>query len=317
VHHPLSPPPPSPADPDLEEAVRELPLVRWAGAEARSAEDAVVREEPLEIRIGPVPVAVVMRTPGHDRELALGFLVTEGVVGSAAEVASIRHCSVGAGPGGADVAAGAGDREGSAGAGTGPDHGDDGDADAGDNVVRVGLAPGVEVDLEALRRNLYASSSCGICGKASVEAALATAPPLAERTRLSAEHLYALPDRLRAAQAAFQRTGGIHAAGLFAGDGRLRVLREDVGRHNAVDKAVGWAAGRGLLPLAGHVLLVSGRVSFEIVQKALAARIPAVAGISAPSSLAVDLAERAGLVVVGFLRGRGLNVYSGRERVGV
>jgi len=312
--------------------VRELPLVRWAGAEARPAEDAVVREEPLEIRIGLVPVAVVMRTPGHDRELVLGFLVTEGLVGSAAEVASIRHCSLGAGPGGGEVAADAEaraaegrDRGADAGTATGPDRGGEGgdergdgeDVDPGDNVVRVGLAPGVEVDLEALRRNLYASSSCGICGKASIEAALATAPPLAERTRLSAERLYALPDRLRAAQAAFQRTGGLHAAGLFAADGRLRVLREDVGRHNAVDKAVGWAAGRGLLPLADHVLLVSGRVSFEIVQKALAARIPAVAGISAPSSLAVDLAERAGLVVVGFLRGRGLNVYAGRERVGV
>jgi len=313
VHHPLAPPPP--ADPDLEEAVRELPLVRWAGADAHVADDAVAREEPLEIRIGPAPVAVVMRTPGHDRELALGFLVTEGVVGSAAEVASIRHCSLAPAPVAAGVDAGA-EGAGGGGADAGAETDADRSDDAADNVVRAGLAPGVEVDLEALRRNLYASSSCGICGKASIEAALATAPPLADRARLSAELLYALPDRLRAAQAAFQRTGGLHAAGLFAADGRLRVLREDVGRHNAVDKVVGWAAGHGLLPLADHVLLVSGRVSFEIVQKALAARIPAVVGISAPSSLAVDLAERAGLVVVGFLRGRGLNVYAGGERVG-
>jgi FdhD protein len=179
----------------------------------------------------------------------------------------------------------------------------------------VHLRPGVDVDLERLRRHLYASSSCGVCGKASIEQALATAPPLSDRVRLEAGFFLGLPGRLREGQAVFAETGGLHAAALFSTDGSLRVLREDIGRHNAVDKVVGWAVDEGRLPLAGQVLLVSGRLSFEVAQKALAARIPVVAAVSAPSSLAIELAERAGLTLVGFLREGGFNVYGARERI--
>jgi FdhD protein len=183
------------------------------------------------------------------------------------------------------------------------------------NTVRVTLRQGVAVDLEALRRNLYASSSCGVCGKATLANAMAAAPPLDDDLRLPAAFFHDLPERLRKAQAAFERTGGLHAAGLFARDGELVVVREDVGRHNAVDKVVGFAARGGRLPLAGHVLLVSGRISFEIVQKALAARVPVVAAVSAPSSLAIELATAANMTLVAFLRGRGFNAYGRCERV--
>jgi FdhD protein len=181
--------------------------------------------------------------------------------------------------------------------------------------MQATLRPGVSIDLEALRRNLYASSSCGICGKATLENALAAAPPLEDGARFAPSFFADLVDRLRASQVAFERTGGLHAAGLFAPGGRLLVVREDVGRHNAVDKVVGFAARAGLLPLTGHVLLVSGRISYEIVQKALAARVPVVAAISAPTSLAVSLAAAAGIALVGFLRESGLNVYGARERI--
>ena len=183
------------------------------------------------------------------------------------------------------------------------------------NVLRVHLRPGVEVDLERLRRNLYASSSCGICGKASIEQALATAPPLADLLRLEGGFFRALSERLREGQTLFAETGGLHGAALFSADAELRVIREDIGRHNAVDKVVGWAVDDGQLPLSGHVLLVSGRISFEVAQKALAARIPVVAAVSAPSSLAIELAERAGMTLVGFLRDGGFNVYGAAERI--
>jgi FdhD protein len=264
-------------------------VLQLEGDSARATPDRLVHEEPLEIQIGGTPIAVVMRTPGHDLELVAGFLCTERVVEGLGQVASIRHCSRVSSP------------------------------EAEDNVVRVLLRPGVELDLERLRRNLFASSSCGVCGKATLENAMATAAPLRDDMRLPASVLYGMPAQLRAGQPVFDETGGLHAAGLFDGAGKLRVVREDVGRHNAVDKVVGWAArgtaaGAGL-ELAGQVLVVSGRVSFEIVQKALAARIPIVAGVSAPSSLAVSLAAAAGMTVVGFLRGQGGNIYSGRERV--
>jgi FdhD protein len=258
---------------------------RFEGGRARAQDDVVAGEEPLEIQLGGAPLAVVMRTPGHDEELALGFLVTERVVASPAEVDSVRHARTGADP------------------------------DTGDNVVRVLLAPGVRVDLDALRRNLYASSSCGICGKATIANALASAPPLADASRFEARFFPALPERLRAAQPAFSDTGGLHAAALFAPGGELLVAREDVGRHNAVDKVIGWALREGRLPLAGHVLLVSGRISYELVQKALVARIPVLAAVSAPSSLAVVLAERARVTLVGFLRGVSFNVYGEMARV--
>jgi FdhD protein len=265
--------------------VRAARPVRFQGAAGEPFDDAVACEEPLEIRLLDTPLAVVMRTPGHDEELATGFLVTERVVKSLADVAAVARGA----PAGGRRAQG--------------------------NSVRVTLREGVRVDLEALRRNLYASSSCGVCGKATLANALAVAPPLDDELRLPAAFFHDLPERLRKAQAAFERTGGLHAAGLFSADGELVVVREDVGRHNAVDKVVGFAARSGRLPLAGHVLLVSGRISFEIVQKALAARIPVVAAVSAPSSLAIDLAGAARMALVGFLRGRAFNVYGHAERV--
>jgi FdhD protein len=259
--------------------------VRCAGEQGELQEDSVAREEPLEIQLDGASLAVLMRTPGQDADLALGFLVTERVVASPEQVSSVRHCR--------QVP----------------------DADASENVIRVVLAPGVAVDLDALRRNLYASSSCGICGKATIANALASAPPLVDESRFAMAFFPPLPERLKAAQPAFAATGGLHAAGLFAPDGRLLVAREDVGRHNAVDKVIGWALQEKRLPLAGHVLLVSGRISYELVQKALVARIPVLAAVSAPSSLAVELAERAGMTLVGFLRGGSFNVYGQPARV--
>ena len=269
----------------MSDATQSVSLRRFADLRGQCGSDQVAREEPLEIRVGGSSLAVVMRTPGDDAELALGFLVTERVVGKPCDVESVRHCTLVRDPA------------------------------AEDNVIQVVLAPGVGVDLERLRRNLFASSSCGICGKATIENALATAAPLDDARRHPAAFFYDMPERLAARQAVFSRTGGLHAAGLFAPDGELLVVREDVGRHNAVDKVVGWALAESRLPLAGHVLMVSGRISYEIVQKALAARIPVLAAVSAPSSLAVELAESAGMTLVGFLRGRGLNVYGRRERV--
>ena len=274
----------SDAPPD-DEAVRRVDLRRVAAGGAVATRDFVAREEPLEIQLRGVSLAVVMRTPGHDDELVRGFLVTERVVGRAADIAAIRHCRVVSDPA------------------------------AEDNVVAVTLRDGVHVDLEALRRNLFANASCGVCGKASIDSALAVAPPLDDRSRVSAALVSGLAAQLAAAQPTFARTGGLHAAGLFAADGALLVAREDIGRHNAVDKVIGWALARDRLPLAGHLLMVSGRISFEIAQKALAARIPVVAAVSAPSSLAVELAESAGLTLIGFLRNGRFNVYGRHDRI--
>jgi FdhD protein len=263
----------------------EVDLLRCDEDRAAPARDLVAREEPLEIQLCGATLAVVMRTPGHDGELVRGFLVTERVVQRAADITAIRHCTVVSDP------------------------------DAEDNVINVTLREGVAIDLESLRRNLFASSSCGVCGKATMENALAVAPPLDDPARFEARFFHGLADRLIAAQPIFARTGGLHAAGLLAPDGALLAVREDVGRHNAVDKIIGWALERDRVPLTGHVLMISGRISFEIVQKALAARIPAIAAVSAPSSLAVDLAARAGIMLVGFLRGGRFNVYGQRERL--
>jgi FdhD protein len=213
-----------------------------------------------------------------------GFLITERVVAGLREIASLHHAS-------------------------------SGDGERADNVVRATLASGAAFDPELLRRNLFASSSCGVCGKASLEQALATAPPLDDAARFPATFFSALPARLQDAQPVFAATGGLHAAALFDARGEMLCAREDVGRHNAVDKVVGWAARAGHAPLAGCALLVSGRISFEIVQKALAARVPAIAAVSAPSSLAVELAERAGIALVAFLRGGSMSAYGARERI--
>lgn len=252
-----------------------------AGRAPTADTDRLAGEEPLEIRVDGQPVSVTMRTPGADDELAAGFLVSEGVVREASQVARVEPFATG---------------------GTG-------------NVVDVRLAPGHAVDLARLTRHVFASSSCGLCGKVTIEAVRGEFPPLEAGPTIDASVLLALPDRLRAAQPAFDATGGLHAAALFDVGGRLLVAREDVGRHNAVDKVLGWGLLRGLLPFDRHVLVVSGRASFEIVQKALAGRISIVAAVSAPSTLAVELAEESGQTLVGFLRPPRLNVYAGPERI--
>jgi FdhD protein len=234
--------------------------------------DGVAVEEPLEIRIGGEPVAVTMRTPGHDEELALGFCLSEGLAPRSAALPQ-------------DLAA---------------------------NVVEV-EAPGI--DLTRLRRSFYTSSSCGVCGKGALEAVAVEAPRVESELRVDASLVTGLPDRLREAQAAFEVTGGLHATGLFALDGTLLCLREDVGRHNALDKVVGWAFGQRLLPLSEHVLCVSGRLSFELVQKAAVAGCPILAGVGAPSTLAVELARDRGVTLCGFVRDGRMNVYSEPWRV--
>ena|SRR5690606_18832836 len=258
----------------------------------RRRPDTLAAEEPLEIRVGPAgqrsrpPLAVTMRTPGDDLDLALGFLLTEGIIRTAEDVATARLC-----------------------AGT--------DTPNTYNVVDVALAGGVPAPVTDPSRSFYTTSSCGVCGKASIDAV---------RTRsqfdlgldpatVPAAVLAALPGRLRAAQRGFDRTGGLHAAGLFTRGGDLVAVREDVGRHNAVDKVVGWALREGRLPLRGHVLTVSGRASFELTQKAWMAGIPILAAVSAPSTLAVDLAEEAGMGLAAFVRGATMNVYAGSHRI--
>jgi FdhD protein len=250
--------------------------------------DTLVAEEPLEIRVNGRPLVVTMRTPGDDFDLASGFLVSEGVVRAGLEIAGIRYCE-GATADGVNTY----------------------------NVVDVVLAAGVAPPDPSLERNFYTTSSCGLCGKASLDAVRTVAawPVRDDPIGVDPGVVGTLPGTLRAAQRVFDRTGGLHAAGLFSADGRLHCLREDVGRHNAVDKVVGWALRDGRLPLRDTVLMVSGRASFELVQKAVMAGIPALAAVSAPSSLAVDLAADAGLTLIGFLRGTSMNVYAGAHRV--
>jgi FdhD protein len=253
--------------------------------------DFLAAEEPLGIRVDGTALTMTMRTPGDDIELAAGFLVSEAIVRSPADIAGIRLCD-------------------------GASCGHDGDHDGLGNIADVALASGVAVTPAALR-NFMTTSACGVCGKASIEdiCVLPHAALSEDQTRFSPATLAALPDRLRDAQRVFSRTGGLHAAGLFTAAGELVAVREDVGRHNAVDKIVGWALLDDRLPLTGCALLVSGRASFELVQKAVLAGIPLLAAVSAPSSLAVSLAEEAGLTLVGFLRGPSMNVYTGANRV--
>jgi FdhD protein len=262
-----------------------------SGVEIRVGPDTLVAEEPLEIRVGPAggprpPLAVTMRTPGDDLDLAIGFLLTEGVIRSAGDVRTAQLC--------------VGDQE--------PNT---------YNVVNVALAAGVPAPAVDPSRNFYTTSSCGVCGKASIDAVRTRSQfdVAGDGVKVAPRVLAGLPDALREGQRAFRTTGGLHAAGLFDADGGLVCLREDVGRHNAVDKVVGWAARQGRLPLAGHVLMVSGRASFELCQKAWMAGIPVLAAVSAPSTLAVDVAVEGGLTLIGFLRGQTFNVYAGAQRV--
>jgi FdhD protein len=252
--------------------------------------DLLAAEEPLGIRVGGEALTLTMRTPGDDIDLAAGFLVGEGVVGAAGDITEIRICS-----------------------GENCGHGEH---DGTGNIADVTLRPGLAV-APALRRNFLTTSACGVCGKASIQelTVMGSCEVSHDQARVTAAVLAGLPERLRSAQRVFSATGGLHAAGLFAADGELLAVREDVGRHNAVDKVVGWALREGRLPLAGCVLLVSGRASFELVQKAVLAGIPVLAAVSAPSSLAADLAEETGLTLVGFLRGSSMNVYTRPDRV--
>lgn len=245
-----------------------------------SGEDRIAIEEPLEIRLGKDPISVTMRTPGHDRELAAGFLLTEGIIRSSNDIAEISdpHPSL-------------------------------------PNIVAVKLRRGLRFDRGRLKRHFYSTSSCGVCGKAALQAIRVETEPIESELRVPLGLVYSLPEKLREEQETFDETGGLHASGVFDEHGALLYLREDVGRHNTVDKVVGAALLDSKIPLDRHILAVSGRASFEILQKAVVARIPIVAAVSAPSSLAVALAREFRVTLVGFLRGRSCNVYSGKERI--
>jgi FdhD protein len=263
-------------------SIRITQVTEWDSGAVRTRADSLAAEEPLEIRIGETPLTVTMRTPGHDLELAAGFLLTEGLIDSASQIASLQQLV--------------------------PANG------LQANLVEVVLKDAL-FDAAQLKRNFFAASSCGICGKASIDAIRRRGLRSPEADfRVDPELLCRLPEILAAEQPVFRRTGGLHAAALFSADGRLLAAREDIGRHNAVDKIVGWALLEGLLPLSRHILLVSGRGGFEIVQKSIAAGIPILASVSAPSSLAVQLARELGLTLIGFLRGRRFVVYAGASR---
>ncbi|MGB5626580.1 MAG: formate dehydrogenase accessory sulfurtransferase FdhD [Woeseiaceae bacterium] len=261
----------------------------------QSRQDQVAVEEPLEIRLGyetpdgrtESSISITMRTPGNDAELATGFLFTESIVRDAADIAFVKPC--------------------------GPPAPDSGNT----NVVRVELESGVDVDLDRLKRHFYTTSSCGVCGKTSIDALRVSGAkePASDNTRFDRKILTALPDTLRAAQRIFDETGGLHAAAAFGIAGELVVIHEDVGRHNAVDKVVGTLLSRDMLPANDLGLLVSGRASFELMQKTVMAGMPLLAAISAPSSLAVDLAREFNITLVGFLRGDAFNIYSSEERI--
>ena len=264
---------------------QRVAVSRWIPTGAAKEEmDRVAVEEPLEIRVADHSVAVVMRTPGHDRELAAGFLLTEGVIRKTEDLLDVLLCR-------------------------------EQDGGISGNVVNAVVSNAVNVDFERLTRHVFSSSSCGVCGKATLDAVMQNFPTVGAGPRFEAAQLAALPARLRAAQPGFDATGGLHACVLFSSDGQTEIIREDVGRHNAVDKVLGRALLDGRLPLSSHGLLLSGRVSFELVQKALAAGVPLVAGIGAPSSLAIECARTGGVTLIGFLRADRFNVYAGGERL--
>jgi FdhD protein len=252
------------------------------GTKPQLRADKLAAEEPLEIRVRGRSVAVTMRTPGHDRELAAGFLLTEKIILARKDLIEIAVCTASLEP---------------------------------HNTLDVFLAPGVEVDFARLTRHVFATSSCGLCGKASIEAVKQHFPPVDSKISVSAKIISRLPMQIRKAQTIFAQTGGLHAAAIFDAKGKLLVLREDIGRHNAVDKVLGYGFLEKKLPFDSHILLVSGRASFEILQKSLAAQIPIVCAVSAPSSLAVEFARASNQTLVGFLRSEGMNIYSSPNRI--
>lgn len=263
-------------------------ILRLNGDTAERRTDTLAAEEPLDIRVAGQTVTVTMRTPGDDFDLVAGFLVAEGVVAETRDLPGLRYCA-----------------------------GTDDEGRNTYNVVDAVLGAHVPPLDPGLRRGVWTSSACGICGSTGVEGLrkMSRYPVADDAVSFPLSVLYGVPDRLRDAQRVFEATGGLHAAGLFTPEGELVCVREDVGRHNAVDKVVGWALREGRLPLSGHLLAVSGRASFELTQKAAMAGIPVLAAVSAPSSLAVELAEDAGVTLIGFLRGRGANVYTHTHRV--
>jgi FdhD protein len=269
------------ADMDPSHIGSPVRLMRLEGGAAREVVDELAAEEPLEIRVRGRAVTVTMRTPGDDPELAAGFLLTEGLIRRREDIIKIEVCP---------------------------------QSEEG-NRIDVLLAAEVVVDFERLTRHVFASSSCGLCGKATIESIRGQFPAVTSDVTVTAEVLSRMPEMMRGAQSTFARTGGLHAAALFDVDGNLLAVREDVGRHNAVDKVLGLALMSGWLPLGRHVMLVSGRSSFEIMQKALAAGVAIVAAVSAPSSLAVAFARESGQTLVGFLREGRMNVYAGADRV--
>jgi FdhD protein len=265
--------------------VAERRVVKVSGGEARRARDRLAVEEPLELRVAGRPVGVTMRTPGNDFELAIGYCISERLVARPEDVGAVRFCAP------------------------------EGQAQEY-NVLTVDLRPGVPVPDPSLDRLAVTSSSCGVCGKASIDAVTVACASLAgDALAVPGEVLAAIPGRVREAQRVFEQTGGLHAAAICDATGEVRCVREDVGRHNAVDKVIGWAATEHRLPLTGMVLFVSGRCSFEVVQKAAVAGVPLVAAVSAPTSLAVELADQVGMTLIGFLRGNAMNIYSHPHRV--
>ena len=291
----------------INEPMSQTSVEKVTGHTSRKVLDQLATEEPLEIQItyGPLKslqttsISITMRTPGNDFDLAVGFLMTEGVVRSASD---IEHISYATHP--------------VSGSAQFPLIGDATKPDSKQNIVRVHLATQVTVSMASLQRNFYTTSSCGICGKASLLALQTACPPRATNNfRVDAQMLYSLPDRLRSSQGVFERTGGLHGVGLFDSTGNLLALREDVGRHNAVDKLIGSEFLAGRTPLRERVLLLSGRASFELLQKALMGGIPMVAAVGAPSSLAVDVAKEFDITLVGFLRDDHFNIYHGSERI--
>ena len=272
---------------------RKVTTIDVAASSATTRPDTLTVEEPLELRVGGSPLTVTMRTPGHDIELVHGFLLSEGLIRTADDVALARYCE------GAVVS------------------GETGFDENTYNVVDVTLSPGVAPPAASATRSFLTSSSCGVCGKASIEQLRAQSAydVRSDPTEFAAKVVAELPDALRTQQRSFDKTGGLHAAGLFTADGELLVAREDIGRHNAVDKVVGWSLLNGRLPGVGCVLVVSGRASFELTQKAIMAGIPCLAAVSAPSSLAVECADDAGMTLLGFVRDSRLNVYAGGHRI--
>jgi FdhD protein len=271
----------------MSEASRSVGVVRVRGGVRAEDSDRAATEEPLEVRLHNRPFAVIMRTPGADRELTAGFLLAERVIAGADDLGTIAHCT-------------------------------DAAADHPENVVNVTLANQSAASLDRLlagRRQVTTNSSCGMCGRQTIESLAADVAPLSAVWRVPSSLMASLPEQLRARQAVFDQTGGLHAAGLFGRDGSLIDIAEDVGRHNAVDKIVGRMLMREALPLSDHILCVSGRTSYEIVQKAIIAGVPVVAAVSAPSTLAVDLALECGVTLVGFMRGDSFNIYAHPHRV--